>query len=67
MRHASDHNLAGVENVMGALPPIDHHAPLDIHVLEETRLEHYVRKKITFSPEPRSVVYAWLADSVFRS
>jgi dienelactone hydrolase len=60
MRRANNHNLAGVEKVMGALPPIDHHAPLDIHVLEETRLKHYLRKKITFSPEPRSVVYAWL-------
>jgi cephalosporin-C deacetylase-like acetyl esterase len=60
MRSVDDHNLAGVEKVMGALPPIDHHAPLDIHVLEETRLEHYLRKKITFSPEPHSIIYAWL-------
>ena len=55
-----NHSLAGVEKVMGPLPRINHRAPLDIHVLEETRLEHYLRKKITFSPEPHIIVYAWL-------
>jgi dienelactone hydrolase len=53
-------NLAGVEKVMGPLPPINHHAPLNVRVLQQTKLEHYVRKKITFTPESGSTVYAWL-------
>lgn len=53
-------NLAGVEKVMGPLPSIDHNAPLNIRVLQQTKLEHYLRRKITFTPEPGSIVYAWL-------
>jgi dienelactone hydrolase len=61
MVYASGHrNLAGVEKVMGPLPSIDHHALLNMRILEEVRQAHYLRKKITFSPEPHSTVYAWL-------
>lgn len=45
---------------MGPLPSLDHSAPLNIHVIEESKQEHYSRKKITFQPEPGSIVYAWL-------
>lgn len=57
---AGNHNLRGVEKVMGPLPSIDHQSPLHLHVLEETRLQHYLRRRVTFSPEPHSTVYAWL-------
>jgi pimeloyl-ACP methyl ester carboxylesterase len=53
-------NLTSVAEVMGSLPHIDHHFPLDIRTLEEVRLQHYLRKKITFSAEPGGIVYAWL-------
>ena len=53
-------NLAGIEAVMGPLPAIDHHAPLQMRVLDEEHLEHYTRQHITYVPEPNSLVYAWL-------
>lgn len=52
--------LTGVEKVMGPLPAIDHRAPLDVKTVEEVRLEHYIRKKITFLAEPGNMVHAWL-------
>jgi dienelactone hydrolase len=45
---------------MGPLPHINHRSPLNIQTLEEVKLQPYVRKKITFSAEPGSIVYAWL-------
>jgi hypothetical protein len=33
---------------------------LNIQTLEEVKLQPYVRKKITFSAESGSIVYAWL-------
>jgi dienelactone hydrolase len=45
---------------MGPLPHINHRPPLNIQTLEEVKLQPYVRKKITFSAEPGSIVYAWL-------
>lgn len=45
---------------MGPLPQIDHRSPLNIQTLEAVELQPYVRKKISFSAEPGSIVYAWL-------
>jgi hypothetical protein len=58
MVHAAP--LDGVEMVMGPLPKIDHGAPLDIQIQETARLPHYILQKLTFVPEPGSVVHAWL-------
>lgn len=60
MGAASTHRLDGFQQAAGALPSIDHRAPLNIRVIEETRLDKYVRKKITFTPESGSTVYGWL-------
>jgi dienelactone hydrolase len=52
--------LGGVEEVMGPLPKIDHHARLDVDVRETVRLPHYVLRNLTFVSEPGSRVHAWL-------
>ena len=53
-------DLTSVTQVMGPLPQIDHRSPLNIRLLEELKLARYVQKKIAFSAEPDSIVYAWL-------
>ena len=53
-------NLMAITAVMGPLPQIDHRSPLDVRTLEEVKLRHYIRRKITFTAEPRGTVYAWL-------
>ncbi len=45
---------------MGPLPHIDNRSPLNVQTLEEVKLQRYIRKKVTFSAEPGSIVYAWL-------
>jgi len=45
---------------MGPLPQIDHRFPLNVQLLQEEKLPRYIRKKIAFSAEPGSIVYAWL-------
>jgi dienelactone hydrolase len=52
--------LDGVEEVMGPLPKIDHKAALHVRISETERLPAYRREKITFVPEPGSIVHAWL-------
>jgi hypothetical protein len=56
--HAND--LSSVTKVMGPLPHIDYRSRLNIQTLEEVKLQRYIRRKITFSAEPGSIVYAWL-------
>jgi len=53
-------DLSSITKVMGLLPHIDHHYPLNIQTLQEVKLQRYIRRKITFSAEPGSIVYAWL-------
>jgi dienelactone hydrolase len=53
-------DLRSLTKVMGPLPHIDHHSPLNVQMLEKVKLPRYVRKKITFSAEPGGIVYAWL-------
>jgi len=53
-------NLTGVEQVMGKLPKINHHAPLRVRILSEEKLEHYIRKRLSYVPEPDSLVHGWL-------
>ena len=50
----------GMELVMGPLPAIDHARPLEIQVIDETQLEKYTRRKITYLAEPGDRVPAWL-------
>jgi dienelactone hydrolase len=52
--------LAGVEQVMGPLPAIAHHASLQVRVLQEEKIDNYIRRRITYVPELNSVVHAGL-------
>jgi len=52
--------LAGMQEVMGKLPPDTDRVPLDVQVRSETRTEHYMRKKISFAVEKDDRVPAWL-------
>ncbi len=51
--------LANMQSVMGELPA-KWDGPLDVQVLEEERTDRYVRRKITFAPEPNDRVPAYL-------
>jgi dienelactone hydrolase len=51
---------AGLEDVMGKLPKINHRAPLQVQILGEEKLDHYLRRRVTYVPEPDSLVHAWL-------
>jgi hypothetical protein len=54
------HILAHVEQVMGPLPSPERRVPLDVKVLGEEKAERYVRRKITYVPEPGDRVPAYL-------
>ena len=63
---ASDWNLrvahirANMQQAMGPLPGPERWAPLDPSIVSEERTEHYLRRKIRFTPEPGDRVPAWL-------
>jgi dienelactone hydrolase len=52
--------LACVQQVMGPLPDSRRRVPLDVQVLEERSEPDYIRRKITYVPEPGDRVPAWL-------
>jgi len=52
--------LAAVQEVMGPLPGEDRRCALDVHVLETVETPNYVRRKITYAPEPGDRVPAYL-------
>lgn len=52
--------ISRMEQVMGALPHIDHRAPLDVQVLEEERSAKWIRRKITYLSEKDDRVPAYL-------
>jgi dienelactone hydrolase len=54
------HVLDGLEQAMGELPGPTRRVPLDVRVLEETETPHYLRRKLTFSPDPGDRVPAYL-------
>src|SRR5437764_404490 len=43
--------LAAMQEVMGPLPGDGRRVPLDVQIVEETKSEKYVRRKITFAAE----------------
>ncbi|MER3416143.1 MAG: acetylxylan esterase [Gemmataceae bacterium] len=55
-----EHILEAMQEVMGPLPDVSRQVPLDVQVVEEVRLPGYVRRKITFVPEPGDRVPAYL-------
>jgi hypothetical protein len=52
--------LAGMQEVMGPLPGSEKQCPLQVEVLEEVDCGKYVRRLITYSPEPRGRIPAYL-------
>ena len=54
------HILLSFELVAGTLPELAHRVPLDVRVLESSRLEGMTLKKITFAPEEGDRVPAFL-------
>lgn len=54
------HALAGMQQVMGPLPPPAWRVPLDIEKLEETKVGDLVRRKISYRTDPFARVSAWL-------
>jgi dienelactone hydrolase len=52
--------LKKMERVMGPLPGPDRKVPLDVRVEEETKLDGYVRKKLTYAAEKGDRVPAYL-------
>ena len=54
------HILENMQEVMGPLPSPKEKEPLDIKIHEEVRLGNVVRKKISFAPEDKDRVPAYL-------
>lgn len=52
--------LANMQEVMGPLPDASRKVPLDVQVTEEVKMDHYVRRKLTFAPEKGDRVPAYL-------
>lgn len=55
-----EHILANMQQVMGPLPDAARKVPLDLRVIEETKTDRFVRKKLTFAPEKDDRVPAYL-------
>src|SRR5438105_451810 len=54
------HILANMQEVMGPLPDDSQKVPLDVHITEEIKTPHYVRKKLTVAVEKDDRVPAYL-------
>lgn len=55
-----DHIRANLQLVMGPLPDATQRVPLDLEIVTEEQTEKYLRRKISFTPEPGDRVPAWL-------
>lgn len=54
------HILSSLSDAMGKLPDTDRRVPLDVKVVSEESTEHYIRKRISFTPEIGDRVPAYL-------
>lgn len=52
--------LKKMEQAMGPMPAADRKVPLDVQVVEETKQDGHVRRKITYAAEKGDRVPAWL-------
>ncbi len=52
--------LKKMERVMGPMPKADRKVPLDVQITEETKLDGYIRKKLTYASEKGDRVPAYL-------
>lgn len=55
-----DHIVANTQLVLGAVPDESFRVPLDVKVVEESRLDRYTRKKITYNADPHDRVESYL-------
>jgi cephalosporin-C deacetylase-like acetyl esterase len=58
IRHA--HIEQHLQRVMGRLPGVMSHVPLDMKVIEETRDDRVLRRKLSYQSDPFDRVAAWL-------
>lgn len=54
------HILENMQKVMGELPTEERRVPLELEVLEETKIDDLIRRKITYQAEPGDRVPAYL-------
>lgn len=54
------HILEGMSLAMGTVPQPDQRVPLDVQVIAQEETEKYIRKRISYAPEPGDRVPAWL-------
>jgi dienelactone hydrolase len=54
------HILAGMQEVMGPMPPDSRRVPLEVKTLEVCQTDRFTRRKITFATEPDTRVPAYL-------
>ncbi|MFN3422749.1 MAG: hypothetical protein ACK40X_13615, partial [Armatimonadota bacterium] len=54
------HILTNMQLVMGELPDERKRVPLDVQVVDEHDCGTFIRRKVTFVPEPNDRVPAWL-------
>jgi dienelactone hydrolase len=60
-RHRRADIIAGMEQVMGALPHPEKPVPLDVEVVEEHQDDGYIRRKVAYhTDDPKQKVHAWL-------
>ena len=61
--------VCGMTNVMGPLPGREKRCPLDLRVEQETEIDNYVRRSITYASEPgcRTPAYLLIPKEALRS
>jgi dienelactone hydrolase len=59
-QHRNTAILAGMQEVMGPLPGKEKRSALDVEIQEETDCGSYIRRFLTYSPEPKGRIPAYL-------
>ena len=52
--------LASMQEVMGPLPGEEKRCALELEIVEEFEADTYIRRLITYRPEPKSIIPAYL-------
>ena len=58
--HRREEILTGMQEVMGSLPGQEKKSPLRMEVTEEVITDTYIQRLITYRPEPKSIIPAYL-------
>jgi hypothetical protein len=60
-QHRRAHIIAGMEEVMGALPRPEKPVPLDVEIVEEHKGDGFIRRKLAYhTDDPQKRVRAWI-------